>query len=352
MKLTAFKVVHEQPHLEVWERVSVELPVAQVLDERIVSADPKPVTDPDDPPLTSRAAKLGVRERNGSVWTVTGLVVASRATALLDFLVNRYEPLGDGEIECMIRRVRAERRSKAKLRARLEDMLPANDHPRRHLVRDANKRWGLSPACFVPESVLSDGVLRLELSTGAYVFPRSEACAIACEHELRIGNVAVPRRSFVVRPEDRGEPVLYWDGARMQALRDVNDVPAEFLDAAEARGSSPADLSRFTVAMPELCTRFVVAVPPREALECVAERRPDLDVLLRPALLFDSRDPVPLPADAAERLPVVDDPAGVRWMLARTSRDRVYVPSTARARDSLPATLPACLLGALPALPT
>ncbi len=356
MKLRGYRPRSVGDGVEVWECTTLELPVGLVLQEYIVSAEPRPWLDRDGPgdgdvaTLPERNGPIGYRGPGGEECRVDeGLVVGFSFTALIDFLSTRYMPLAKGAIEHLCQRLLEEKLPLDKFRREVERLLnEMNDICRRMPPSRRSRDWFDSPILFRDTERLA--IKRLETEAGPAVFPNTDHVVLSREFTVDRRGVRIPRRAWVLVPKWRTEPVLHWDGERAACLPRSHLRRSAFLEPFDRDGTSLIDLPVACVGAPELQPLFLLRVPSKRQLETVAERPPDEPILRSASFLLDSRAAVPLPSAGAD-VPVVTDPGVARYVLARTTPFGAYVPSAPPS-----ATFPDCAegdvrIGALPRMP-
>lgn len=171
------------------------------------------------------------------------------------------------------------------------------------------------------------------VGSGQIVVPTHQQTrpVLAAEIDVAIGGRAIPRWQLLVATEDWQRPahehaVSYWlfDGRRgrfLQRLEEAElEAPAHLLRHGRLQAAFPLDVMPQTHLVP----RALVRVPSQDEVEALggdADGPAPHPLLGRPAIVRDSRSPIELP----DALPILDDPAIGRWLIART-RDGIMLP--------------------------
>jgi hypothetical protein len=274
------------------------------------------------------------------------IVVASNQSAFVEFLVDGYVPLADGQVEQYRRRAAAEKIARDEVRRTIEAMVEDSDFSTQALGRARASSWG-SPLLVCLRRKDVPGV-RLETDRGPASFINDQPQVLCYDHAVRLGGVKVPRRSYAIVTQHSSEPVICWDGCRFSVVRSTSELPPGFLARVDREGTAFDDLYQLPLGGPELEPQFLLRVPPQKVLSAARERRPREPALRRAAFLLDSRAAVPLPRSAG-RLPFVDDPRVARYVLCRTTPAGVYVPGAAPSPEPVDGRDDRVLIAALPA---
>jgi len=147
------------------------------------------------------------------------------------------------------------------------------------------------------------------------------------------------------------EPVLAWNGSAMLHVPKPRLLPEGFLACMDHDGTSLADLPVPCIGAPELEVRFLLHVPAGLDLAAVEEKAPTERALRCAAFLFDSRSALALPPESS-LLPVIADPAQLRYVLSRTTSTGVYAPAAPASPAPAAGKTDRVLLGALPRFPS
>jgi hypothetical protein len=364
MKLRGFRPHEVVPGVEIWENDAFDVPLRRVLAAHLVSVEPEQLlgtsdlTDSDlipDPPMGQRQGPVGFRTPEGVERRFEmGMVAGFSFSGMLDFLTTRYVPLADGPFEQLCRRAAADKLTVEVFRREVEKLLvqlqAGHDEPfsMTHRFRHRDS-WSGSPILFAGVEEMLPG-LRVETSSGPGIFMTEEFQVLSREFVASCRGLAVPRRAWALLSKFPTEPVLYWDGERAGSVPKHDRLPAGFLAAMDAEGTSLADLPSPCVGAPELEPRFVLRVPSKAELLAATEKAPRDPALRCAALLFDSRAAVALPA-AGSAAPVIDDPGIARYVLCRTSPLGTYVPTASPSAVPLGGHAGTVMIGTLPGLP-
>ena len=337
MRIDCFARLARFESAEVWSRTEADFGLAEVVRRRLVGAGPaRPRLPVEGTRLGWLSGPLAVRLPGGEIAEVpSGLFTAATTEALALALVRRYEPRMDRPVERELSEGRAAGLDEDQLADQVALALSSHE-PRR-----AGRSWRPAPAVVLPHDDpreedpwyddrrdtlrLQWNVQRVERQDGPLLCaatPPDKPLALVRSFAVRVGGLDVPRCAFVLVLGGPEDPVVAWDGERMGLCQGIDWLPADLLEALDREGEARGRLGELPLGAPDLEPRFLVAVPPPETLEGVAERRPEGPAGREAALVWDSRAPVRLPPD----LPVVSDPAEVRYVLARLNRGCVYLP--------------------------
>lgn len=270
-----------------------------------------------------------------------GIVVAHSTAQAMAFLLDRWEPEGDGQPDATIREVRAMRASRHKKLWELEDLLlkqaeddfdfgPRRRHRRRRFRR-ARFVWKLDDfeSTFQP---VKAGRATAYLPAQERHFPGDEPPRpyVVVERPLAVGRFQVPQWDVLSTRASEGEASARGCIGGCWFQGPLSRVDGRVLEAFEDHGRLVNLVDGDPLAGEALQARFLVRVP-RGAGPSAGRVGPVPAVAasLPAAFLLDSRLPVPLSPD----LPVIDAPAEAWAVLLRTSSG-VFLP------DAPPATAP------------
>ncbi len=341
MNLYGFRIHTPWRNVEVWEWRQTRLEFLAVLTHRIVSVVPERGNS--GPPFRhmssflERFRPLAFRVGSGPVTHVpTGFIVTTSLSDTLEFLANTAVPCGDGLIDRYLREASAGTLPPTQLRHRLGTLLwhggrcrgySYEDHPRRRLdlqvLSDAPIVWHAGHPT-IPYSELT----AVEGLDGSHFYPVETWRYFLCPVDVPFAGGLLARAAWLcVNPQ--GQLRGFWDGScthgptgwddlsrplRRQVARHGTVLPLH------EDGERPFDLTNAPIE-----ARFLLCVPPAACNAEEPARRPRHRVLHDAALLVDPRWPVRLQA-SSKRLPVIEDPSTVRWVLHRTTPEGVFVP--------------------------
>jgi hypothetical protein len=341
MKLLAFRIHKPWPHVEVWELREVQIGLLELLRTNLVSMLPLP--DPGRPPLRAlcslaeRVRPVAFRNPGGDeVRLPHALVITTSLADVLDFLLAAYIPQGDGAIDRCLRAGASGERPMEQVREETGRLLWnghghrrwANSGPARRfillLLSDLPILWYEGG----PERLLVN-MARIERSDGEYAFSTSAFRVLTCPVSVAFGGIELPRAAWVFAINVGARPLRYWDGQRLLDLKSWEEMPRSLRNQLAQQGTVLAAgsemLQKETVSGADMDALFLLRVPPAAELARAPEIRPRRRALQTAAILLDSRWPVPLRRDCG-RVPLIDDPGIVRYVLQRTTSRRIYLP--------------------------
>ena len=363
MKLYGFRIHRPWRNVEVWEWRRTRLGFLTVLTTGVVSALPE-AEKKSMPPFRKmssfieRFKPLAFRSRDGRVTPVpAGYIITTSLSDTLDFLAETAVPCGEGPIDQYLREAAAGSLTAAQLRDRLGNLLWHGGRCRRWSGDEANRRLDLQVLYDAPiawygdkADLPSSSLTPVEQLDGPHLFPTEPWRYLVCTVESPFAGLVLPRIAwFRVDPDEH--LLGFWDGDRTHGRTAWDDVPRELRRRLVQHGTAlplgrDAEELQF-LADVDLEAQFVLRVPPAEPAPEPRRTRPRQRVLRCAALLVDSRWPIRLPARPG-RLPVIEDPEVVRYVLHRTTPNGIYVPDMppqAQAAAFAPGTV---LIGTLP----
>lgn len=356
MKLNCFKQREQRPHLQIIEFVELDVTL-----EEAIERDLRPIrTDVEihankrrrrrkrrpwrrmrgrrrgNNPWSTRVGPMCLRS-NGNVdeEPFDGLIVYSSRAALIEFMLQRWEPIGDSGVDNLIRRMRQDRRmSVAARRVELEKIIEQLEE----------SRFDSGPPLLAADEIdLMDSCwCRLDRLEGLfYAHVDNEALVVTCDWDRTIGGQAVRCYEWLVVSGGIHESVLHLRGGLMR--RDtVGNVPGPVLRRFDARGTAQVGLLADLLPLHELWPRFLIRVP---ADTPGADSVGDVDPAL-PACMVVEPWRFPDLRRLQEDLPVIEDPAAATAVLGRTL-EGLFLPGSPPLGDvELPRE--SLLVGALP----
>jgi hypothetical protein len=356
MKLVGYRPHAIAPNVELWEAETFYVPIERVLERRLVSAQRRAWVDDlardvgnHDRNLPESHGPVGFRKDDGSeVRFNHGLIVSSSFSGLLDFLTTQYVPLADGQCERLCRRAASDKLPTDSFRREMEQLL-IRSHAKWNPSRYRRSDTSTGSPIFLYGSADEVPGERHETSTGVGIFLVEDYLVLAREFIVPYRGIPVARRTWAMISRHPTEPVLAWNGSSIFYVPKTKFLPNGFLASMDLDGTSLADLPVPCIGAPELEVRFLLSVPADADLAAVKEKRPNEPALRCAAFLFDSRSAVTLPP-ASSVIPVVADPAQVRYVLCRTTPTGVYVPTAPPSPAPATGKENRVLLGALPRL--
>ena len=352
MKITGYKLRERRPHVDVLETMELDVSLSHAVDEEF-----GPLEEPEEHGVAVSFSQRRVVRRfrrhrshddevpgplslrgegaRGAVETKTGLIVYGSRSALIDFLLARWAPVGTSELDEHLREIQGGRSTAAQRRVALEAFIHKSEgcQPGRRLPLVEADSLDLN----------NHGWVRLDTRGEThYCRARSEALAVAIERTMEVGELAVPYLEWLIVGTGHKSRVLHIDRGVTRRYNGYDKVPDAVYRRFDEHGRGWPTTARGRVPMAEMWPRFVLRIP--EHMDCtdvvagVDEGLPPC-FLLEPQLLSD---PMRLAAD----LPVLDDPAAVRAVLARTVGG-VYLPQNPPVSHVDPPSVP-LLVGALP----
>ncbi len=354
MKINGFVMRECHRHLEVLEVAEIELPLEHVVHEELAPLEDAGLPLQTPPPRRGRRGRYGYSRRHRDPvparvtlrpgragepgGSFTGLVVYRSRAALIDYLLNRWDPCGAGELDDRIRALRRSRRTVAERRIALESLLARLDErcgPDGPPLVEADtldvRQHGWEP-------VQRDGLT-------CWFRGRGEALVLTIDREVTVAGVPVVGHEWLVIASGPERAALHIDRGVTRRHERYDLVPLAVRHRFDGHGRAWPPSLRGQVPLAELWPRFLVRVPDDlDATDPVGPADPDLPpcFLVEPWRVGD-------PARLARDLPVIDDPAAARAVLARTL-DEVYLPGNPPVVDAPRAAGP-LLVGALPLPP-
>jgi len=264
-----------------------------------------------------------------------GLIAYASRSALIDFLLARWAPVGSSALDERLREIQRGRTTVAQRRVALEAFVDKGD------------TCGPGPALPLVEADNLDlenhGWVRLDRPGHAYYCrSRSEALAVAIERTLAVGDLTVPYCEWLIVGSGHNSQVIHVDRGVTRRYSAYDRLPDAVYRRFDEHGTACSSSARGRVPMAELWPRFVLRVP--DHMEC-NDVVADVDESLPPCFLVEPgllSDPTRLSTD----LPVIDDPAAVRAVLSRTVGG-TYLPQNPPVAHVEPPGA-SLLVGALP----
>lgn len=349
MKVEVLTLAFHEDGVKVFVRGVVGIPLRRLFETPIsalesVRLDPASLGAPSAAPDALERIELAPLRLKGmpaGYQGREGIVVAHSTAQAMAFLLDRWEPEGDGQPDATIREVRAMRASRHKKLWELEDLLLRQSeddfafghHRRRRSRRFRRARfvWKLEDfeSTFQP---VKAGRATAYLPAQERHFPGDELPRpyVVVARPLTVGRFQVPQWDVLSTRVADGEASARGCIGGRWFQGPLARVDSRVLEAFEDDGRLLNLVDGDPLAGEALQARFLVRVP-RGAGPSAGRVGPvpEIAAALPAAFLLDSRLPVRLSAD----LPVVEAPAEAWAVLLRTSSG-VFLP------DAPPATAP------------
>lgn len=363
MKLDGYKIISAGHGIEAWIHAEAEVPLDTVLRRRLasVAGDGRaqlmesgrwrrsgPPRNRDAIMLSS--GPIAFMMPSGEEISGQGVIIGDDEEALIDFLTERYRPVAEGEIECLIRRLRAERAPRRAVRAQLREALrpgrrspglrmrhrsgPSSPAARLAYLRSMRTSPRSTGSPVIADRDETDAFERIELPEGLHAFvAASSGIVLRCDVVVFVRGTAVPRTNFLHVAGDAEDPLLWWDGRAMRRLRSLAEAPEEVLAMIERTGNSVTDVPGAWAGAPELRPLFVMRIRPEvvrnlERTPRVENTPPPHPVLRNATFLFDTKTTVPLAGRDGSEPVIIDDDAAAVFVLERAlRRGSIYLPT-------------------------
>jgi len=353
MKITGYRKVFSEGGVTVAERVETEISFQSVVARSLAPLDAMPQQGI-HAALASRRSFEEERPRDGGPVSFTGdggreirvegIVFWASLTGMVSFFLDRYITESDGLFDGL---VKTARNGDSGARAEIETLITRDGMPtrpgRRRQRRLSRNGPPVEPTfpCVKMEDFLENDGKRVSLPGGEHYFctasSRSEMGLIARQDLRRIGGLEIPRLAFLAptgdwlndRSEATDASYLIFDGECTRWLKTLEDLPPSEMDAFDARGTVLSRSAFDIFPCPHLKSRCLVRIPGRGEMEAFvqanpSQRRPRRSELARPALVRDSREPVPL----GSKIPVVTSASAAFFVLSRLVKG-IYLPGDA-----------------------
>ena len=353
MKITCYKLKERRAHVDVLETAELDVSLAHAVEEDFGSLEhpsglgvdvpyrrrrPKGrfgprrrLYDPVPGPLSLRKG-----EKGAAAEVLEGLIAYESRSALIDYLLARWAPVGDSALDECLREIRRGRTTLAQRRVALEKFIGKAD--------TCGPGVGLPLVESDTLDVEHHGWVRLDKHGAAhYCRSRGEALAVGIELSLEVGELTVPYIEWLILGNGQSSQVFHVDRGVTRRYSGYDKLPDAVYRRFDEYGRVWPTSVRGQVPMAEMWPRFVLRIP--DHIDCndvvaAADGALPPCFLLEPQLLSD---PMRLSGD----LPVIDDPAAVRAVLSRTVGG-VYLPGNPPVSQVEPPPVP-LLVGALPA---
>ncbi|MBW1996632.1 MAG: hypothetical protein JRJ29_01570 [Deltaproteobacteria bacterium] len=348
MKIQGFKVIYDEGHhLEVWEKVHVDLPLELAIQKKIVSVDsshtPLRQNYEGELPFFCNVGTIKVKLNNKMKHIKQGLLVSSRLSALVDFLMKSYHPTGKSELDSYLKRCQRQKVSKESKKLKIEELLnPKNSAIDRKYSTSRDPLWGTSVHYIADDDL--DALIRIELPSGCFRFPKAEEhLVVSIYYKVDFRGHKILRRKFAVIDEP-DKDVIYWDGERIRSYKNVKELPESFLNSINSSEKVIVEdeVPGREMFFSELKPLFVLRVPATKDLTGKEKDRAKLDARLKsPCIFLPSDYPILLPSGNGRKgkAAVIDDPQDALYVLRRTDQNMIYVP-TASPIDLVESKLP------------
>ncbi len=352
MKITGYRLMEQRPHIDVLEVAELDVPLAHAVEEEFGPLEEPQAQgiavaynqrrmmrrfrvhrrhyEPEPGPLALR--RDGVK---GAAETTTGLIVYASRSALIDFLLARWAPVGGSELGARLQEIQRGRSTASQRRVAIEAFI--------HKAEGCQPGRGLPLVEADTLDLDNHGWVRLNRRGETYFCQaRGEALAVSIERTLEVGELTVPYLEWLIVGNGNKSRVLHIDRGVTRRYNGYDKLPEAVYRRFDEHGEACPTTARGKVPMAEMWPRFVLRVP--DPLDCsdlvagVGENLPPC-FLLEPQLLSD-------PMRLASDLPVLDDSAAVRAVLARTVGG-VFLPQNPPASYVEHPSVP-LLVGALP----
>lgn len=337
MKIQGFKVVYEEgAHLEVWEKAQVDMPLELAIQKKVISIDSAgtPLREDYDGklPFFCNQGPVRVKCRNKIRRIKKGLIVSTRLSPLVDFVMRNYFPTGKSELDSYLKRCQQQRVSKETKRLKIEELLnPKNTAIERRFGNSPDPMWGTS-VHFIADDDL-DKLIRVELPSGSFRFPKvEEHLVVSIYYKEDFAGHKIPRRKFAVI-DDPDQNIIYWDGEQINSYKNFKALPESFLSSIDK-----SDVVRVEDEIPgrevcfsELIPNLVLHIPPAKTLiEQTEKSFSGMDKRLKlPCMFFPSDYPMHLPSGNGGKgtAKVINDPGAAAYVMKRTDQNMIYVPT-------------------------
>ena len=339
MKIAGYRTITIEDGITVSEIAETAIPIEHVIREEILSGEPfqAPVWcsgAPAEPEGAPQPGPVRFRRADGSLSPIfRGCLFYESISELVDFLLHRYEPPPD----LPVGRLMAALKQDPLGRRKLEEMISRENFRfhRRRLSRTSESHEERPPICNKGDFLHREGTAVLQRE-GTFFFPRvsgQDGVTYVRPTRLQRGRHAIPRHEILFNHVDWDEKdveketsVVHFDGNRAWYYRSRARVPQRVLARLDTGGSAyPGSAFAFLPRI-GLRARCLVRIPARSVLATYdqAARRPRHRVLRSPALVCDSREPIPIPRG----VPIINTPDAARFVLSRLVNG-FYLPADA-----------------------
>ncbi|MBL4844449.1 MAG: hypothetical protein JKY65_02890 [Planctomycetes bacterium] len=348
MRLCGYKHVERAPGVRVYEEatfevslrtaISAELGSTQALGPPGIMAGRREfsVLDEGIAGNWNRPGQICLRG-GASETSLTGLLVYESLGELFEFLAARVVPQGDDRLSHLVSRLSSGSESRGDLEREVLEAEDSgdvsSDSPRGLpvLSRERFKERFRSLPSSEPEEryvPTAEGYQRGPL----LVRPLSQ----------EVGGRTIPRWAYLiptgVSEGSRNEPILHFDGQRLDWLRSIHELRGASFEAFDREGALYRAPHFDVLPSPHLRVRCLVKIPSGPALAkawehglTISRRHP---LLKRAGYVVDSRAPIALRGGE----PVLENPTAAVQLLASTTRG-IYVPGDRQQPEP-----PACSL--------
>ena len=316
MKVECYEKAPLARGVDAMARIEADVPLAEVVERIHVNGAGR---EEEPGRAMFRHRRFRVRAEEGEPMEFTGFLVYERRRDILDFLSSRYIPSGNSRLDAIARSSSRED-LRDRLGEELIDLAKADPMALFQLHHRGRHHAVLSRTDFSHLDLNDEGCGRRFFRKGG------ERLVVAAERNVAYGSHRVPRRlSAVFYGSKRSRGCVWFDGERFGHADSVEELPEALARELDLSGRPHGEESPLPLPRAPVAPLFLLRVPTKSeakpllgngAVRKSAPPRPN------PFFLFDTRDPVPLPAG----LPVVDDPREALSILGRVS-DNAYVPS-------------------------
>jgi len=268
----------------------------------------------------------------GKEITITGLILYSSLTELIDFIRERINRNHSGPLSALVRRAsnREGKLDTAVLENRLEDSCVIE-----RCYSEANL-----PVIKIP-SMQEFELVHIEKGNEIWwaweLNPDSNKALLKADAFREVNGHQIPYFQFIkpIRPinsptdEISDLNFMVFDGSKHFFINSLEDLHPEMLEMMDEKGYMYYQADFDLMPMEHLKAKAVLKVPPRAELQnlipkisdCIKPDSTPHPRLKNPALIFDSHYPIIIDSD----IPVIDNAEAVFWTLSRTVRG-IFIP--------------------------
>lgn len=322
MKLEGFREITLNYGCIGLECTSVEIPLDRVLAERLTSIEF--VNSAEESKINMGrwwVQEMSFKTQTSELKKFRGAVAYPSQDALIDLLLNDYEPVYNRDVDAIIKRIH---KMEEPQRSRtLAEYIWREEKP--FAYKRLNDRSFPHNFPGVPIRILNKNSVRATLIDGENVYLLNAAdfstCCYYVEKKIKYGKFSVPRWLYII--SERDGPSYFWDGFYFKKF--TSYLEDSFVKELSKNGKAILNFTDDYYPRPELEPVILLRIPPLKEVKELSiqelEKLPIPSLLNLPLFIRDTRTAVPLPSN----LPIIENHTDILYFLSRLNNN-IYIP--------------------------